>query len=131
MKWLSETVARAINTTLVQAHGGTAAAVRDGNLLGSALARPRNLAAYTDDPSAFDLAASLGYGLVHNHPFVEGNKRTAGTAMLTFLRLNGWEATAPEPELVVVMVDFAKGDLSEEEVARWLATNTRRLPVAV
>lgn len=118
--FLSEAVVRAINTALVQAYGGAEAAVRDANLLGSALARPQNFVAYVDSATIFDAAASLAYGLVQNHPFVDGNKRTAATAMLTFLRINGWDVVAPEAELVAFMVALAAGDAGEAGLAIWL-----------
>src|SRR3712207_7432690 len=84
----------------------------------------RSLAAY-GEPDIPALAAALGYGLARNHPFVDGNKRTAYAAVETFLVLNGLDLTAGDAECVVVMLDLAAGDLPEEEFAAWLRDNTK------
>lgn len=93
--------------------------MRDLGLLQSALARPENLAAYGDpDPAA--LAAAYAFGIARNHPFADGNKRTAAVTALLFLALNGCEFTITEPELVVMVLALAAGELTEDEVAAWL-----------
>lgn len=87
-------------------------------LFESAMARPMNLAAY-GEPDAAALAAGYAYGLARNHPFVDGNKRTAAVVSETFLELNGWTLEASDAELVVAFITLAAGDLSEDELADW------------
>lgn len=115
----------AMHVALIAEHGG-AEGVRDQNLLSSALARPRNPIAY-GDPSIFELAASHAFGIAKNHPFVDGNKRTALMAAYTFLHLNGWELVGSEPEAVVVMRELAAGEIDEAELARWIEANAQPL----
>lgn len=105
------------------AYGG-ADALRDEGLLESALARPENLAAY-GEPDVFDLAAAYAFGIVRNHPFVDGNKRTALVTAALFLELNGRSLSAPEPEATAMMLVLAAGEASDEEFARWLKGNSR------
>lgn len=99
-------------------HGGPVG-VRDAGALDSAMMRPRNLAEY-GEPDAAALAAAYAYGIARNHPFVDGNKRTAAVIMETFLVLNGHALTANDAELVVAVLALAAGDLSEGELADWL-----------
>ena len=87
-------------------------------LLDSAMARPQNLLAY-GEPDAAALAAAYAYGIARNHPFVDGNKRTAAVVSETFLMLNGYALNASDAELVVAFLALAAGDLSEEELADW------------
>jgi death-on-curing protein len=115
--WVTSDVARAAHAEQLAEHGG-AQGVRDDGLLESAFARPRNLAEY-GDPDAAALAAAYAYGLARNHPFVDGNKRTAAVVSETFLALNGYSLTASDAELVVAFLDLAAGDLSEDELADW------------
>ncbi|MGQ3179892.1 MAG: type II toxin-antitoxin system death-on-curing family toxin, partial [Blastomonas fulva] len=98
-------------------HGGLSG-IRDLALVESALGRPLNLAAY-GNPDAADLAAAYAFGLARNHPFSDGNKRTAAVVALTFLLLNDVQFAITEAELVVMTLAVAAGDLSEDEVARW------------
>ena len=98
-------------------HGG-GEGVRDPRLLESAMARPLNLVSY-GEPDAADLAASYAYGIARNHPFVEGNKRTAAVVSETFLVLNGHGLSASDAELVVAFLALAAGGLSEAEMADW------------
>ena len=99
-------------------HGG-AHGVRDEGLLASALGRARNRYGY-EESNIHRLAANYGYGIARNHPFIDGNKRTAFQVMYAFLKVNGWELTAPEPEVVLVMQALAAGEMSEMELAQWL-----------
>jgi death on curing protein len=103
-------------------HGG-ASGVRDEGGLRSALARPENFAA-DGDPDLFDLAASYAEGIVQNHPFVDGNKRTAFVVATSFLDLNGQELAAPEAEAALVFLRLAAGELSESELSVWLRQNS-------
>ena len=98
-------------------HGGPQG-VRDMTLLESALARPQNLASY-GAPDAAALAASYAFGTARNHPFVDGNKRTAAVVSETFLNMNGYCLLASDPELVAAIETLAAGELPEEELASW------------
>lgn len=98
-------------------HGG-GEGVRDATLLESAMARPQNLAAY-GDPDASDLAAAYAFGIARNHPFVDGNKRTAAVVSETFLVLNGCNLRASDAELAVAFIALAAGELSEAEMVHW------------
>ncbi len=126
--WLSEAGVRNAHAALIVEHGG-ADGIRDEGLLQSALARPRNLLAY-GEPTVFALAAAYGFGIARNHPFVDGNKRAALIAIFMFLRRNGYRLAAPEAEAVVVIRDLAAGSLSEEELAAWIASNSRAVAAA-
>ena len=116
--WMSEAMVQVIHADQIATHGG-AHGVRDEGLLASALGRARNR--YGDEGSNIHrLAADYGYGIARNHPFTDGNKRTAFQVMYAFLKVNGWELTAPEPEVVLVMQALAAGEMSEMELAQWL-----------
>jgi len=118
--WLEKTLVLAIHDRQISEHGGSAG-VRDEGLLESALARPQQLHAYGDPvPDLADLAASLASGLARNHPFVDGNKRTAAVACETFLELNGARLDAEDLELYPLYLALAEGKLSEREFAAWL-----------
>ena len=103
-------------------HGGSLG-VRDENLLGASLARPRHLFAY-GQPDLFDLAAGYGYGLAKNHPFIDGNKRTAFAAMATFLLVNGYLLNVPEMDVVQMMERLATDRETQESLAQWLRKNS-------
>lgn len=118
IRWITRETALAAHARSLKDHGG-AAGIRDEGLLGSALSRPQNLAAY-GDPSIFEMAAALGFGIVKNHPFVDGNKRTAFLSAYVFLGLNGWSLEADEAEAAAITFDLASGDATESEFARWL-----------
>ena len=98
-------------------HGG-GEGVRDAGALDSAMMRPRNLALY-EEPDAAALAAAYAFGVARNHPFVDGNKRTAAVVSETFLVLNGHVLCATDAELVVAILALAAGELSEDELADW------------
>lgn len=106
-------------------HGG-GAGVRDEGLLESALSRPVNLAAY-GDASVFKLAAAHALGIAKNHPFVDGNKRTAFIAAAVFLELNGRTLIAAESDAVVTMLALAAGEMDETAYAAWLEKNSAPL----
>ncbi len=124
--WIAEAVVLALHEEHLAEHGGPAG-LRDLGLLQSALARPQNLAAY-GKPDIAALAASYGYGIVRNHPFIDGNKRTAFTATELFLFLNGWELVADDATCVVTILQLATGQMSEESFADWLRANS--IPVS-
>jgi death-on-curing protein len=105
-------------------HGGPEG-VRDLGLLESTLARPKNLFAYFEDvPSLARLAASYARGIVANHPFVDGNKRTAFTVSVTFLLLNGIQLTAAKEDRVLTFWGLAADEVTEDQLAEWFQRNT-------
>ena len=115
--WVAVETAKSAHSEQLAEHGG-GDGIRDLALLDSAMARPRNLAAY-GDPDAAALAAAYACGIARNRPLVDGNKRTAAVVSETFLVLNGYRLTATDAELVVAFVALAAGELSEEEMADW------------
>jgi death-on-curing protein len=115
--WVDDAVALAAHREQIAEHGG-GEGVRDPGLFESAMARPQNLAAY-GEPDASDLAAAYAYGIARNHPFIDGNKRTAAVVSETFLILNGYRLGASDAELVTTFLDLAAGELSEEALAAW------------
>jgi len=118
--WISLTLALAIHDRQLAEHGG-GNSVRDEALLDSALARPQQRHAYGDPPPDLaDLAASLAYGLARNHPFVDGNKRTAAVACEVFIRLNGARLHAEDVDLYPQYIGLADGTLDEAAFADWL-----------
>jgi death on curing protein len=117
-RWLDEALIHAVHEEQLSEHGG-GVGVRDANLLESALARPEQLAHY-GAPDAADLAASYGFGISRNHPFIDGNKRTAFVAVELFLTLNGFELTATDADCVVTMLNLASGKLPEADFAAWI-----------
>ena len=122
-RWVPKDTVLGIHAKSLAAYGGSDG-LRDGGLLDSALGRPENLAAY-GKPSVFELAASYAFGVVRNHPFIDGNKRTAFLTAGLFLLLNGFELTASEAEATAVILAFAAGEVSEEEFVLWLKINCR------
>ena len=118
--WLNRAVIIAIHELQLAEHGG-GTGVRDAGLLDSALGKPQQLNNYGEPPpDAAALAASYGYGISRNHPFIDGNKRTGYVAAELFLRLNGWRLTADDASCVVTMLAVAAGDITEEAFAAWL-----------
>jgi len=119
IKWLLEEAVHAIHKRQIAEHGGSDG-VRDEGLMLSALARPQNLYAYSEEtPDISALAASLAYGIAKNHPFIDGNKRTALVVSRTFLLLNGFDIKATQEEKYLTFLSLAEGNLSEEELANW------------
>ena len=115
--WLRPETAEVVHQEQLAEHGG-GSGIRDHGALSSALDRPRNLAAY-EAPDAAALAAGYAYGIARNHPFVDGNKRTAWVLARLFLAKNGLRIEFKSTEAVVVMLQLAAGDLSEDELADW------------
>jgi death on curing protein len=113
-----------LHERLIAQFGG-AAGTRDAGLLDSALTRPQNLRAYSR-PTLFELAASYAFGLIRNHPFVDGNKRIAFAVAVLFLELNGRRFQASEADAVVQTLALAAGASSEADYAEWLKANARR-----
>ena len=116
--WLSRQISVAIHDEQLAEHGG-AVGIRDEGLLDSALARPLNRAGY-GNPDVAELAALYALGIARNHPFVDGNKRTAFAAMVLFLSLNGMPLVADEAEAAITMLRMAAGELSDDEFIAWV-----------
>ena len=121
--WLLTEVVLATHERLLAEFGG-ASGVRDRKLLDSALARPKNRFAH-GSWTLPELAASYAFGIVKNHPFVDGNKRTGFTAAILFLDLNGLAFSASEADATIQTLGLAAGDVNEAEYADWLKTNCR------
>ena len=118
--WISKALALAIHDRQLAEHGG-GSGVRDEGMLDSALARPQQLLACGDPPPDLaDLAASLAFGLARNHPFVDGNKRTAAVACEVFIMLNGATLAAEDHDLYPQYLGLAEGSVSEAGFADWL-----------
>ena len=116
--WIEEAVILAVHEAQLAEHGGPAG-VRDAGLLASALARPVNLAAY-GKPDAAACAAAYGFGIARNHPFIDGNKRTAFVCVELFLALNGVELAAEDAACVTATLALAAGKIDEAAFADWL-----------
>ncbi len=119
MKWLRVDAVLAMHKRQIAEHGGDDG-VRDIGLLESAMARAQNIAAYEPDADIARLAAAYGFGIAKNHPFVDGNKRTAFVATRTFLILNGFTLEASPAAKYTTFLQLAEGSLSEEELTDWI-----------
>lgn len=118
--WIREDVVLAIHRRQVAEHRG-AEGLREKGLLSSALARPRHLLAYSEvEPGLAVLAAAYAFGIAKNHPFLDGNKRTAFVVCRTFLILNGRDLNATREEKYLTFLRLARGELSEEELSKWI-----------
>lgn len=116
--WVEEAVVVAIHRRQLAEHGG-ADGIRDRGLLESALFRPKNLLAY-GNPTVFDLAAAYGSGIVKNHPFIDGNKRTSYVVMRTFLKLNGYDIQVSALEKYDFWIRLADSQITEADLAQWI-----------
>jgi death-on-curing protein len=123
--WIEERVALAIHGRLLALHGG-AAGLRDRGLLESALARPRQLRAYAGNPDIVDLAAACAAGIIRNHPFMDGNKRTGFLLCALFLETNGYRLAGGEEEATEAVMGLAAGAIDEPAFAAWLRANVIR-----
>lgn len=120
-RWIGLEPTLLIHERQIAQHGGSPG-IRDRGLLESALARPMTLTIY-GQPDLFDLAACYGWGLARNHPFIDGNKRTAFTVCMTFLRLHGQRPVASQQDLLTLFVGVAAGTVTEASLADWLRTH--------
>ena len=118
-RWIPLELVLAIHDRQLAEHGGREG-VRDMNALKSALARPQNLLAYGNASTLFELAAVLAVGIAKNHPFIDGNKRTALVVAMSFLEVNGYESDTDEESIAVVFEQLAEGKLNERQLAAWL-----------
>jgi death on curing protein len=123
--WLSDEFVLALHQEMLAEFGG-ADGVRDEGLLDSAINRPQNLFAY-ETPNIFALAASYAFGIIGNHPFIDGNKRTGFMAAYVFLERNGWELKASEPDATAATLALASKTMSEKDYAEWLKTNCTKI----
>jgi death on curing protein len=119
--WLSRDTVLAIHEEQLAEHGG-AMGIRDDGLLESALARPLNRAGY-GNPDTAELAALYALGIARNHPFIDGNKRTAYVAMEAFLALNGLRFLATDADAVIKTLEMAAGDVTDEQFTDWVRAN--------
>ena len=117
IKWLPKEAVLAIHVRQLAEHGG-GTGLRDSGLLDSALQRPQNKMAY-ETPDLADLAAAYAFGIARNHPFVDGNKRTALVVPRTFLVINGYQITAPKEDRLKKFLALAEGSLTEDALAEW------------
>jgi len=122
-RWIDRLVVEAVQFDLIREHGGMPG-LRDDYALEAALARPRQRRAYRADADLAELAAAYGHGLATGHPFHDGNKRIAFVTMAVFLELNGVELEADEAEVVTMMLGWAAGELSDEQLAAWVRSRT-------
>jgi death-on-curing protein len=120
--WLDATILYAVHDEQLVEHGGISG-VRDIGMFESALSRAPNLAAY-GEPDFAELAAAYGFGLAKNHPFLDGNKRTAFVAVELFLRLNGYALSADDTSCILTMLALAAGDIDEANFASWIRQNS-------
>ncbi len=117
-RWIDRRALDLLHDESIAEHGG-ASGVRDGGLLESALARPKNLLAY-GEPDVAALAAAYAFGLAKNHAFVDGNKRAAFLAVGMFLSINGWKLVTTQSEATLAVLALAAGEIDEEEFAAWI-----------
>jgi len=123
-RWIGIDTVLTVHREQIAEHGGTDG-IRDRALLESALAKPQNALAY-GDPTIAALAAAYAYGIARNHPFVDGNKRSAAVVSETFLMLNGWSLEASDAQLVAAFLALAAGELEEAELADWFSEHIVR-----
>lgn len=124
--WVIPTAIRQVHRQQLEQFGGLAG-IRDEGMLESALAKPLNQWHY-GTPSIFDLAASYAFGIAMNHPFVDGNKRTAFVTSALFLQLNGYQLTADEVNAAETFLALAAGELSEAELSDWFSKHSKPIP---
>jgi death-on-curing protein len=122
--WIREVEALAFHSQQIALFGGSDA-VRDRGLLSSALARPKNLLAYAEAGCTMaELAAAYAFGISSNHPFLDGNKRTAMQVAFVFLEFNGIAVTASQEDACLTFLQLAAGEIAESDLALWFAEHT-------
>lgn len=124
--WIKIDRVLAIHSRQIAEHGGSDG-LRDRGLLESALARPQNVEAYEPNSDLARLAASYAFGIVNNHPFIDGNKRTGYVVMETFIVKNGFALRATPADKYVTFLKLAEGSLSEDELAQWIRERLGRV----
>lgn len=124
--WILDSLVPAIHSELLSEHGG-GSGIRDETLLESALARPKQKYSYDPDSSLFSIAASYSFGLAKNHPFVDGNKRTAFVIGVLFLEMNGYMLNASEPSAALMFENMAAGKIDENQLSDWFEGNIEKV----
>src|SRR5215211_4951402 len=124
MKWLTRDMVEVFHRESLARFGG-ADGLRDEGLLESALARPENIHAYEPEADIFRLAAAYCAGIVRNHPFIDGNKRTGILSAVAFIALNGIEVAFEETSIVTMVFGLAAGEVDEDALAGWLREAAR------
>jgi len=124
-RWINRKALLYLHSASLATFGGSAG-VRDEGLLDSALARPQNRFLYVPESDLFELAASYGFGIAKNHPFIDGNKRAAIHSVGLFLSINEYELVADQLDAIQTILKLAAGELSEENFAGWIRKNTKR-----
>lgn len=119
MNWIKMDRVLAIHQRQIAEHGG-GDGVRDIGLLESALARPQNIAVYEPEADISRLAASYAFGIINNHPFIDGNKRTGYIVMELYLLKNGFQLIATPADKYITILKLAEGNLTEDDLAAWL-----------
>jgi len=119
--WLTRKIVIAIHDEQLTIHGG-AGGLRDDSMLESALDRPKNRWSY-EQAELPELAAAYAFGIAHNHPLIDGNKRTSLLALYTFLGVNGVDFIVPEAVAAAMILAFAAGEVNEEGLTRWIRDN--------
>ncbi|WP_267355002.1 MULTISPECIES: type II toxin-antitoxin system death-on-curing family toxin [unclassified Methylobacterium] len=125
IEWLTSDLVQAIHAQQLRLFGGPPG-LRDEGALESALGRPKNRVAYTEDAEKIDLAelaAAYAFGIAKNHPFIDGNKRAALLALVTFLGMNDIDFVADEAEAVLMIRGLAAGEIDEAGLIRWIRDN--------
>lgn len=123
--WIDERDALAIHQRVLALEGGPQG-VRDHALLQSALAKPRQLHAYGDNPDIVDMAAAYAIGIIRNHPFLDGNKRTGFVIAVLFLEINGYHFNATEEAAAQIVLSLAAGKMDDDAFAAWMRANVKR-----
>ena len=121
-KWISKKALLLLHEESLAEFGG-ARGLRDDGLLDSALARPRNAHAYNDETTLAQLAASYGFGIARNHPFIDGNKRSAFMSIGLFLMINGHRLAADQTDAITTILGVANGDIDERALSAWIAAH--------
>ncbi|PID63252.1 MAG: type II toxin-antitoxin system death-on-curing family toxin [Gammaproteobacteria bacterium] len=121
--WVLPDVVGLVHQMLIAEHGGLPG-VRDPDLLDSALNRPRQLYSFGERESITSLAACYCHGLARNHPFVDGNKRSALAVSAIFLEINGYSLDASEPEAAAMIESLSAGEITERELSNWFEKNS-------
>jgi death on curing protein len=122
--WISRRALLYLHSASLTTFGGSTG-IRDEGLLDSALARPQNRFLYSPESDLSELAASYGFGIAKNHPFIDGNKRAAFHSVGLFLSINGYQLIADQLDAIQTMLNLAAGNLNEQQFAAWIRTNTK------
>jgi len=123
-RWISRRALLYLHSASLATFGGSSGILDEG-LLDSALARPQNRFLYVPESDLSELAASYGFGIAKNHPFIDGNKRAAFHSVGLFLAINGCELITDQVNAIQAMLSLAAGELSEEDFAMWVRKNTK------